>query len=46
MRRSSGSASSTRPRSDILKLASPFDPFPTEMRERYRVLRFAYEWQF
>ena len=28
------------------KLAAPFDPFPTIMRERYPVLRFAYEWQF
>src|SRR5207237_9724661 len=30
----------------ILKLASPFDPFPPELAARYRVLRFAYEWQF
>ncbi len=31
---------------DILKLASPFDPFPPELAHEYRVLRFAYEWQF
>ena len=30
----------------IVRLASPFDPFPPAMRERYPVLRFAYEWQF
>lgn len=30
----------------ILKLASPFDPFPPELAREYRVLRFAYEWQF
>ncbi|MBS0422364.1 MAG: energy transducer TonB [Proteobacteria bacterium] len=31
---------------EILKLASPFDPFPPELAHDYRVLRFAYEWQF
>jgi protein TonB len=31
---------------DILKLASPFDPFPSELAARYATLRFAYEWQF
>ena len=31
---------------NILKLASPFDPFPPELAHEYRVLRFAYEWQF
>ena len=30
----------------IVRLASPFDPFPPAMRERYPLLRFAYEWQF
>ena len=38
--------SSIRRRSQILKLASPFDPFPPELARQYRVLRFAYEWQF
>ncbi len=46
IRRSSGSASLDRATLDILKLASPFDPFPQELSERYGVLRFAYEWQF
>lgn len=31
---------------DILRLASPFDPFPPELSREYRLLRFAYEWQF
>lgn len=30
----------------ILKLASPFDPFPPELAREYHLLRFAYEWQF
>jgi len=30
----------------ILKLASPFDPFPPDLASRYQTLRFAYEWQF
>jgi len=30
----------------ILKLASPFDPFPRELRDRFELLRFAYEWRF
>lgn len=30
----------------ILRLASPFDPFPPELARDYRSLRFAYEWQF
>jgi protein TonB len=30
----------------ILKLASPFDPFPPDLAARYRTLEFAYEWQF
>jgi periplasmic protein TonB len=30
----------------ILKLASPFDPFPPELERQYRVLHFSYEWQF
>ncbi len=31
---------------EILQLASPFEPFPEELRGRYDVLRFAYEWHF
>lgn len=43
--------SSGRPEIDeaalqILRLASPFDPFPPELASEYRSLRFAYEWQF
>jgi protein TonB len=30
----------------ILRLASPFDPFPRELRGSYDVLRFSYEWRF
>jgi periplasmic protein TonB len=30
----------------ILRLASPFEPFPEELGRDYRSLRFAYEWQF
>lgn len=30
----------------ILRLASPFDPFPPELAREYRTMRFAYEWRF
>jgi protein TonB len=30
----------------ILRLASPFDPFPRDLRHSYDVLRFSYEWRF
>jgi protein TonB len=30
----------------ILRLASPFDPFPRDLRSSYDVLRFSYEWRF
>ena len=30
----------------ILRLASPFDPFPDEIAKDYDVLRFVYEWRF
>ena len=30
----------------ILRLASPFDPFPAHLQDKYDVLRFVYEWQF
>jgi protein TonB len=30
----------------ILRLASPFDPFPPELAREYGSLRFAYEWRF
>jgi len=30
----------------ILKLASPFEPFPADLAQDYRTLRFAYQWEF
>ena len=46
VRRSSGHAELDQAAINIVRLASPFDPFPTAMRTSYPVLRFAYEWQF
>ncbi|MFO1408084.1 MAG: TonB family protein [Steroidobacteraceae bacterium] len=46
VRRSSGHRELDVAAVRIVRLASPFDPFPRAMRERYPVLRFAYEWQF
>ena len=46
IRRSSGYPELDQSALAILKLASPFDPFPPELAHDYRVLRFAYEWQF
>jgi protein TonB len=46
VRRSSGHKELDQAAIGILKLASPFDPFPANMRETYDHLRFAYEWQF
>jgi protein TonB len=43
---SSGSPKLDQAAVDILKLASPFDPFPRELAERYRLLRFTYGWEF
>jgi periplasmic protein TonB len=43
---SSGSSKLDQAVVDILKLASPFDPFPKELAERYRLLRFTYGWEF
>ena len=42
----SGSSKLDQAAVDILKLASPFDPFPRELSERYRLLRFTYGWEF
>ena len=44
--RSSGNAELDQAALSILKLASPFDPFPPDVAARYRVLRFSYQWQF
>jgi len=46
IRRTSGNPRLDQAALAILRLASPFDPFPPELAARYRVLRFAYEWQF
>jgi protein TonB len=46
IRQSSGDPELDQASLDILKLASPFDPFPPELERQYHVLRFAYEWQF
>ena len=46
IRRSSGDAELDQAALATLKLASPFDPFPPELAAQYRVLHFAYEWQF
>src|SRR6266481_117729 len=46
IRQSSGYPDLDNAALQILKLASPFDPFPPELAHEYRVLRFAYEWQF
>ena len=46
VRESSGNKSIDRAALSILRLAAPFDPFPSELRKEYDVLRFAYEWQF
>lgn len=43
---SSGSAKLDQAAVDILKLASPFDPFPKELSDKYRLLRFTYGWEF
>jgi protein TonB len=46
VRRSSGFGELDRAAMDILKLATPFDPFPEDLAAKHDVLRFAYEWQF
>jgi len=46
VRESSGEKSLDLAAVRILRLASPFDPFPRELTERFEILRFAYEWRF
>jgi protein TonB len=43
---SSGSSKLDQAAVDILKLASPFNPFPRELADKYRLLRFTYGWEF
>ena len=46
IRRSSGSAVLDQAALDILRRASPFEPFPEAIRGDYDSLRFAYKWLF
>jgi protein TonB len=46
IRKSSGSAVLDQAALDILRRASPFDPFPKEIQSEYDSLRFAYKWLF
>jgi protein TonB len=46
IQRSSGHAEIDAAALDILRLASPFDPFPQDLARDYRTLRFPYEWRF
>ncbi len=46
VKRSSGRKEIDQAALSILRLASPFDPFPPELSKQYDELRFAYEWQF
>jgi protein TonB len=46
VRRSSGSNVLDQAALNILRRASPFDPFPEAIRLDYDQLRFAYKWQF
>ena len=46
VRKSSGSKVLDKAALDILRRASPFDPFPAEIRADYDRLRFAYKWLF
>lgn len=44
--RSSGDPALDQAAVDLVRLASPYDPFPAAVRAQYDVLRFAYEWRF
>jgi len=46
IRKSSGSKVLDQAALDILRRASPFDPFPAEIKTDYDQLVFAYKWQF
>jgi len=46
VRRSSGHGALDHAALTILKLASPFDPFPPDLAAEYAQLRFAYQWDF
>ena len=46
IRRSSGHAEIDEAAMRILKLAAPFDPFPSDLAAKHDEIRIAYEWQF
>jgi periplasmic protein TonB len=46
VRRSSGHVEIDEAAMRILKLAAPFDPFPSELSAKHDQIRIAYEWQF
>jgi protein TonB len=46
VRRSSGYGALDQAALTILRLASPFNPFPAALAEHYSRLRFAYQWDF
>ena len=46
IRRSSGHAEIDEAAMRILKLASPYDPFPPELSSKHDEIKIAYEWQF
>ena len=46
IRKTSGSRTLDQAALDILRRASPFDPFPEEISAEYDSLRFAYKWLF
>jgi protein TonB len=46
IRRSSGHAEIDEAALRILRLAAPFDPFPSELSAKHDEVRIAYEWQF
>jgi periplasmic protein TonB len=46
IRRTSGHRELDQAALGILRLSTPFDPFPQELAQRHDVLRFAYEWEF
>jgi periplasmic protein TonB len=46
VRRTSGHVEIDEAAMRILKLAAPFDPFPSELTAKHDQIRIAYEWQF
>jgi protein TonB len=46
VRRSSGHAEIDAAAVRILKLAAPYEPFPSALNQKHDAIRIAYEWQF